>query len=61
MTEKERIKDWVTYYRISPAGYNFQALMNIYKNDGEKMLLAVLRELSMTASVDLVKDAAKNQ
>jgi hypothetical protein len=60
VSERERILDWVKYYRISPSGYNFNALINIYKNDGEKTLQAVLRELGMTASVELVKDAAKN-
>jgi hypothetical protein len=50
----------VKYYRISPSGYNFNALINIYKSDGEKTLQAVLKELSLTASVELVKDAAKN-
>lgn len=61
VSERERIMDWVKYYRISPAGYNFSALIAVYRNDGEKILQAVLKELGLTVSSDLVKDAAQNQ
>lgn len=62
MTEHQKIQDWVIYYRKSArVGYNFNALIAIYKTDGEPVLRAVLKELGLTASADLVKDAAKNQ
>ena len=60
MIERQRVLDWVTYYRKSArVGYNFNALVAIYKTEGEPMLLAVLKELGLTLSVELVKDAAK--
>jgi hypothetical protein len=37
------------------------ALLAIYQNDGEQMLMAVLKELGLTASIELVKDAAKRE
>jgi hypothetical protein len=37
------------------------ALLAILKNDGEQMLSAVLRELGLTNSIELVKDAAKRE
>ena len=50
----------MTYYRKSArVGYNFNALVAIYKTEGEPMLLAVLKELGLTLSVELIKDAAK--
>jgi hypothetical protein len=36
------------------------ALIAVYRTDGEKMLKMVLKELGLEASVDLVKDAEKN-
>jgi hypothetical protein len=58
----DKLQDWVIYYRKSArVGYNFNALVAIYKTDGEKMLVAVLKELGLTVSAELVKDAAKNQ
>lgn len=53
--------DWVHFYKQSPAKYNMNALIAVYRNDGERMLQSVLKELGLTLSVDLVKDAAKNQ
>jgi hypothetical protein len=57
---KERIKEWCAYYKASPQKYNMNALLAVLKNDGEPMLAAVLRELGLERSLDLVKDAAKN-
>lgn len=61
MTERQRLMDWVGFYKASAAKYNMNALIAVYENDGERMLAAVLKELGLTLSVDLVKDAAKNQ
>jgi hypothetical protein len=37
------------------------ALLSVLQSDGEQMLMAVLKELGLTASVELVKDAAKRE
>jgi hypothetical protein len=37
------------------------ALLAIYQNDGEQMLMAVLKDLGLTDSIELVKDAAKRE
>ena len=57
--QRERISDWVRFYKQSPLKYEMNALLSVLETDGEPMLLAVLKELGLTASVDLVKDAAK--
>lgn len=59
MTENERKMDWVRFYKASPLKYNMNALISVFKTDGEKMLSLVLNELDLSMSVDLVKDATK--
>lgn len=51
--------EWCAFYRKSPLKYEMNALIAVYKNDGEKMLGLVLRELGLSNSSDLVKDACK--
>lgn len=51
--------DWVRFYKQSPLKYEMNALIAVLKSDGEQMLLEVLKELGLTKSVDLVKDAMK--
>lgn len=53
--------DWVRFYKISPSKYEMRALISVLENDGEKMLSSVLKELGLSLSVDLVRDAAKKQ
>lgn len=60
MTGSERAKEWANFYRRSPQKYNMNALLAVLENDGEKVLTRVLAELGLARSVDLVKDAAKN-
>lgn len=60
MTESEKVKDWANFYRQSPQKYNMNALLAVLENEGEKCLAQVLNELGLARSVDLVKDAAKN-
>ena len=60
MTKTERVKEWAAYYRASPLKYNMNALLAVLKTDGEKMLADVLREIGLESSLELVKDAAKN-
>jgi len=55
MTENQHVKDWVTFFKASPPGYKASALRAAYKNDGEKMLSLVLKELKIYTAVDLVK------
>jgi hypothetical protein len=57
--QRERISEWVRLYRQSPLKYEMNALLSVLETDGEQMLSAVLKELGLTASVDLVKDAKK--
>ena len=61
MTEKERVAEWVRWYRAGPELYEFNSLIAVYKSDGEAMLLSVLDELGLQRSVDLVKDALESR
>lgn len=47
------------FYKQSKLNYQMNALLSVLETDGERMLLEVLKELGLTASVDLVKDAKK--
>ena len=58
---KTRIKDWANYYKVSPGRYEMRALVACYDNDGEAVLREVLKELGLTQSIDLIRDAAKRQ
>lgn len=60
MSETEKVREWVAFYKQSPLKYNMNALIAVYRNDGEKMLARVLRELGLESGLELVKDAAKN-
>lgn len=57
--QRERISDWVRFYKQSPLKYEMNALLAVLSTDGEEMLRSVLKELGLTKSEDLVKDAAK--
>ena len=59
MTESERIKEWVSFYKASPPGYQVNALIAVLWNDGEKTLSSVLRELGLEHSLALVKEVGK--
>lgn len=43
------------FYRISSPGYQINALLAVYKNDGEAMLKKVLHELGLESTLDLMK------
>ena len=58
MTEKERLSEWVKWYRISTPGYQTNALLAVLKNDGERMLRSVLKELGLTDSATLLMEMA---
>ena len=55
--QRERITDWVKFYKQSQLTYRMNALLAVLESDGEQMLSAVLKELGLTDSVNLVKDA----
>ena len=55
--QRERVGEWVRYYRASPLKYEMNALLAVLESDGEQMLQAVLEELGLTLSKDLVIDA----
>jgi hypothetical protein len=59
--QRERISDWKRWYEASSPGYQMNALLAIYQNDGEQMLLSVLKELGLTESLALIKDAANRE
>lgn len=61
MTPAEKVQDWCHFYRVSPSKYQMNALLAVLKNDGEKILVDVLKSLKLERSVDLVKDAAKKE
>ena len=61
MTEAERLQEWVRWYKVSSPGYQTNALLAILKNDGEKMLRAVLKDLKLTDSATLLLEMAKRQ
>jgi hypothetical protein len=45
--------EWCAFYRQSSLKYNMNALTAVLKNDGERMLELVLKELGLTSSKDL--------
>jgi phage terminase large subunit-like protein len=57
MTRAEAIKEWAAFYKQSPQKYNMNALLAVLENGGESMLAAVLNELGLESSLELVKDA----
>lgn len=48
--------DWIRFYRSAPEGYKPHALSACLSADGVKMLSAVLHELKLEKSADLVAD-----
>lgn len=56
-----RKMDWVRFYKVSPSKYEMRALISVLENDGEQMLAAVLKELGLELSLELVKDARTKQ
>jgi hypothetical protein len=60
MKEEERYQDWLRYIRVTERHYEMSALLTVLRNDGERMLLRVLKGLGLERSADLVKFAAKH-
>jgi hypothetical protein len=61
MGEKERIQEWIRWWKIGPPGYQYNSLVAILRNDGEKMLRSVLKELGLGDSTALLKEMDKRE
>jgi hypothetical protein len=59
-TETEVVKDWVHFYKASPRGYQANALLAVLRNDGERILGKVLRELQLDKTEALLKAMDKD-
>lgn len=59
-SEQDMVQRWVSYYRVSPKGYQAKALGAVLRNDGERILGRVLRELQLEKTVDLLKAMDKD-
>ena len=60
-TDKERLNEWLRFYKASSVGYQVNALLAILENDGERMLKQALRELGLEDSLNLLKAMGKPQ
>jgi hypothetical protein len=56
MNDGDKCHDWVRFYSSAQPDYKPSALVAVLKNDGAKMLRAVLKELKLEGSSDLVAD-----
>lgn len=54
------VRDWIGFYKASPKGYQANALLAVLRNDGERILSKVLRELNLGHTVDLLKAMDKD-
>lgn len=52
---------WADYVKASPPGYMPNALVAVYRAEGKEMLSAVLKEVGLALSVDLIEANAKSQ
>lgn len=59
-TETDTVHDWIAYYKASPKLYQALALLAVLRNDGEKVLNRVLRELGLDRTADLLKAMDKD-
>lgn len=59
-SESEVVKDWIAFYKASPKGYQAKALGAVLRNDGEKILNRVLRELQLEKTADLLRAMDKD-
>jgi hypothetical protein len=56
----ERVHEWMHYYKAAPKLYQALALLAVLRNDGEKILGRVLRELQLDKTLDLLKAMDKD-
>lgn len=57
MTEAERIEEWVRHFKVCHLKVN--ALCAVLENDGEQILLKVLKKLGMESTLELIKAEKK--
>jgi hypothetical protein len=55
------MEEWIRWWKIGPPGYQYNSLVSIYRNDGEKMLRQVLKELGLMDSVALLMEMDKRE
>ena len=61
MSPSEKKRMWVDYVKASPSGYTPNALVAVYRAEGREMLNAVLKELGLALSVDLIARHAEDK
>jgi hypothetical protein len=59
MTDAEKRLDWVHWVGHGPKSYLPNALCAVYEKDGQKMLHAVLKEMKLERTEDLILMMAK--
>jgi hypothetical protein len=59
MTPSQKKAEWVSYVKASPPGYTPNALVAVYRAEGREMASAVLKELGLALSVDLIEKQVK--
>lgn len=58
MTDAQKVSDWVRFYEIAHPSYKPFALAACLRNDGDKILAAVVKKLGLTVE-KLVEDMGK--
>ena len=58
LNDATKVQEWCRFYRAAQPSYRIFALVAILKNDGEKMLAAVVKALALDVQT-LVKDSAE--
>ena len=53
MKSTEQISEWVRHYEA--ATMKFNALRAVLENDGERMLVPVLKRLGLASALDVIK------
>jgi hypothetical protein len=61
MTPSEKKKMWVDYVKAGPPGYVPSALVAVLRAEGKEMLNAVLKDLGLALSVDLIVKHAEDK
>jgi hypothetical protein len=59
LTDAEKRIDWVHFVNACPKSYLPNALCAVYEKDGQKMLHAVLKEMKLERTEDLILMMAK--
>jgi hypothetical protein len=60
VSETDKVREWVHFYKASPRLYQASALLAVLRSDGEKVLNRVLRELNLEKTTDLLSEMNKD-